>query len=320
MSRAAVIGVPAREELYPIRTVAALTGIKPVTLRAWERRHGLVCPQRAASGHRLYSRADLDRLREVVSLIEQGVPIRHVRERLEALRPEPHPVPDPATRLAAGAQVWEACTRRMLDAVARFDEARLDAIYNEALTLYPIDLVHEQVVCPLMGLLGERWSHQHGGIAEEHFFTGYLRNKLGARLHHRALAAHGRVLLTACMPDERHDLGLLTFCHGASARGYRVVMLGADLPLTELPPAVRQADADALVLAMVMPPAKAVLNVQLPALVRAVQVPVLIGGRCAHAHAVALEHAGAVVLGHAVQDALARLDALLGAVHGVQGS
>jgi DNA-binding transcriptional MerR regulator len=301
-----------REELYPIRTVAALTGVKPVTLRAWERRHALVCPQRAPSGHRLYTRADLDRLRRAAALVEQGVPIGRVRALLDA-PPAPGAGRAPQLPDAPAVPVWEACIARLLAAVVRFDEVRLNAVYNEALTLYPVDLVHEHAITPLMGLLGERWSQHRGGIAEEHFFSNYLRNKLGARSHHLSPAAGGRVLVTACLPDERHDLGLLMFSHGACARGHRVVMLGAAVPLRELIPALLQAGADAMVLSAVMPPSPAVLAGGLPELVREAPVPVLVGGPASQPYAAAIEAAGAAVLGDDVSCALVRIERLLGA-------
>lgn len=308
MSDARSIRTAPREELYPIRTVAALTGVKPVTLRAWERRHALVCPRRAESGHRLYSRSELELLCRVSSLVEQGVPIGRVRALLAA----PDAAADGSPPATAHVQGWQTRVARMLDAVARFDEAALNGVYNEALTLYPIDLVHEHAIVPLLELLGERWSQNRGGIAEEHFFSNYLRNKLGARFHHLPPAAGGPVLLTACMPDERHDLGLLMFSHAACAHGYRVVMLGAAVPLAELPRALRQAGAAALVLSMVMALASPLLIRGLSELVREAPVPVLVGGRGSRAHAAAFESVGAVVLGQDVPRALARIDALLG--------
>lgn len=50
-----------REDLVPIREVARLTGVNPVTLRAWERRYGLIQPTRTESGHRLYALSDIER-------------------------------------------------------------------------------------------------------------------------------------------------------------------------------------------------------------------------------------------------------------------
>lgn len=61
--------------LFPIRVVAQLTGINPVTIRAWERRYGLVRPSRTPGGHRLYSQVDVERLRAAARLVARGVSI-----------------------------------------------------------------------------------------------------------------------------------------------------------------------------------------------------------------------------------------------------
>ncbi|MGH8463007.1 MAG: MerR family transcriptional regulator, partial [Pseudomonas sp.] len=67
-----------QEELFPIREVSRLTGINPVTLRAWERRYGLIQPTRTESGHRLYSQADIDVVRNILGWIERGVAVSKV--------------------------------------------------------------------------------------------------------------------------------------------------------------------------------------------------------------------------------------------------
>ena len=65
--------------LYPIREVARLTGINPITLRAWERRYQLIEPVRTESGHRLYSQAHIDFLHETLRLMDEGVPISRIK-------------------------------------------------------------------------------------------------------------------------------------------------------------------------------------------------------------------------------------------------
>ena len=66
----------------PIRVMSELTGVNPVTLRAWERRYGLIKPHRTVTGHRMYNAAHVELVRRVVALTEQGVPIGRVREAL----------------------------------------------------------------------------------------------------------------------------------------------------------------------------------------------------------------------------------------------
>ena len=67
-----------REELFPIREVSRLTGVNPVTLRAWERRYGLIVPTRTESGHRLYSMQDIERVRSILNWIERGVAVSKI--------------------------------------------------------------------------------------------------------------------------------------------------------------------------------------------------------------------------------------------------
>ena len=61
------------EALLPIREIARLTGVNPVTLRAWERRYGLLKPTRTPKGHRLYSHDDVALIQEVQSWLARGV-------------------------------------------------------------------------------------------------------------------------------------------------------------------------------------------------------------------------------------------------------
>ena len=62
---------------FPIRTVSSLTGVNAVTLRAWERRHGLIKPHRTPKGHRLYTREDIHRIHRILSLLDAGYAISH---------------------------------------------------------------------------------------------------------------------------------------------------------------------------------------------------------------------------------------------------
>ena len=72
-----------REDLFPIREVSRLTGVNPVTLRAWERRYGLIEPTRTESGHRLYSMTEIERVRSIVEWIDRGVSVSKVGEILD---------------------------------------------------------------------------------------------------------------------------------------------------------------------------------------------------------------------------------------------
>ncbi len=77
-----------QDGLYPIRHVCAETGVTDVTLRAWERRYGLVRPMRTPKGHRLYSAGDIARIKRILELLDQGIPVSQVHR---VLNDEPTP-------------------------------------------------------------------------------------------------------------------------------------------------------------------------------------------------------------------------------------
>jgi DNA-binding transcriptional MerR regulator len=293
------------EALFPIRTVSALTNVNSITLRAWESRYGLIKPVRKSSGHRLYSQADIDIINRTVALLDRGVRMAQVKDELQRQG-------SPVTSSEANAQdVWQKHINHMLAAVISFDEAALDESYTEMLSIHPAKVVTERLLNPLLKQLGERWVNMTGSIAEEHFFGFYLRTKLGARHHHRIRHAEGPGLLLACLPGDQHEIGLILLALAANERYFRSVILGADMPLAELPAAARKSGCSAIVLSGTVQPDAAVFKTQLPILVRKAEVPVFIGGPCSMLASSVIERAGAIVCGADADIGLARIEKIL---------
>ena len=290
---------PQDAALYPIRTVSDLTNVNAITLRAWERRYGLFEPVRKASGHRLYTQANIDLITRVVGLLDRGMRIGQIKAQLDAETAEQN-------RDAVVNDIWKRYVDRMIAAVIQFNEEGLEATYGDALSLYPIDMVTERLLMPLLKELGRRWAESEGSIAEEHFFAFYIRNKLGARFHHRSKTNDGASLLLACLPGDRHEAGLLLFALAANAAGYRVILLGADMPLEELPAAVRKTGCEAIILSGILHPESELLKA-LPALTGQSDVPVFLGGYASVKVHDALQRAGVIVLGTDLKSGLARL-------------
>lgn len=280
------------EAQIPIRTLSALTGVNPVTLRAWERRYGLLRPLRSDKGHRLYTHTHVDQIRRVLALLDRGVPVGRVKELLEA----------EAAVSAGGTGPWTGYLERAASAIARFDEAEVDRIYEDALSLHPMHVVTRRLVLPLLERLGERWTKIAGAVAEEHFFATYMRSKLGARLQYRSRYAAGPRLVAACAPGEQHEIGLLLFALEAAEAGLRPLILGADTPFAEIALAVQRSGADAAVVSSSVDPAPGLLETALPALVREAGVPVFVGGATALHHRAAVAAAGAHSIGNDLED------------------
>jgi DNA-binding transcriptional MerR regulator len=294
------------EALFPIRTVSSLTNVNAITLRAWESRYGLINPIRKSSGHRLYTQSDIDIINRTVALLDRGMRISQVKAELSRQG-------SPVTSEEANAQdIWQKHINHMQSAVICFDEAALDESYTEMLSIHPVKIVTERLLNPLLRQLGDRWNNMTGSIAEEHFFGFYLRSKLGARLHHRIRHNQGPALLLACLPGDQHEIGLLLLALAANERRFRTIILGADMPLKDLPQVAEKSGSSAIVLSGTVQPAPDVFTRQLPALVASSNVPVMIGGPCSMAASSVIERAGAIVCGADVEIGIARIEKILG--------
>src|SRR6185436_4807042 len=289
-------------ELFPIRTVANLTGVNPVTLRAWERRHGLVEPVRTPSGHRLYGHEHIESIHRILGLLKKGLPISQVARAMSA----------PAQSSRGGeAGRWGALGERLVAATARFDEPELEHTYAAALALHPVEEVTDRLLLPVLRELGRRWQTGEGTVAEEHFFSVYVRDKLGARFHHRTRHDRGPRILAACLPDEQHEIGLLVFALAAHEHGLRIVLLAARTPLEELPGVTQRTHSAAVVLSATLPPPKHVLGEQLTDLVSRAGVPVFVGGVGSVREHDAIVAAGAEVVGTDIPAGVERIRSTL---------
>ena len=214
-------------DLFPIGTLATATGISPMTLRSWERRYGLLTPTRTAKGHRLYSATDIDTVERVLAYIKRGVSVGKVKALLKVTEQEN--IVD--TQLSNWMQYLEA----MLAATSEFNVNKLDSVYNEIISLYPIEVISTRLFLPLLktfqvhGLAG-----YEGTVAEEHFLTTFIRNRLAGHFQQLAHISTGPELLFATLPSERHDFVLLLFAIHMMNAGYKVLSLGTNTPIDQI--------------------------------------------------------------------------------------
>jgi cobalamin-dependent methionine synthase I len=242
----------------------------------------------------------VDRINQVVKLLNQGISVSHVKPLLD----QAPGAAAPASTTKDEGETWKTYRDKMLSAIERFDEVALDSVYNDALSLYPVDIVNQRLTTPLLRLLGERWKKRDMGIAEEHFFSVYLRNKLGTRIHHMNQRGNGPLLLLACLPGELHEIGLLFFALAAVDGGYRVLILGANTPLQQIPGVLDRKPCVGVILSGSWKPARGVIETDLPELLSRVTTPVFIGGETAVSHQEKLEQAGVICLGDTVATGL----------------
>lgn len=233
-----------REELFPIREVSRLTGVNPVTLRAWERRYGLIQPTRTESGHRLYSMTEIERVRSIVDWIDRGVAVSKVGKilaRTEPLKALAHIISDDLVQ--ADYAQWQ---QQVQLAVSSFDDRALDQVYNQIFSSYALPVVFQDILMPLWLQMLQR-QDAFGQTSEWLFFDGFLR----ARVLQRIVALRGtqpRKVVVSALAGQCRELELLVaalFLSGNDA-GVRVLTTGQ--PFDELALVCERIKPQALVL------------------------------------------------------------------------
>jgi MerR family transcriptional regulator, light-induced transcriptional regulator len=208
-----------------IGEVARRTGVTVPTLRAWERRYGLLDPARTDGGHRLYSDDDVQRVRAMQRLLNDGWSASSAAR--EVLR-EPAPItrlrPVPASGDAAADLI-----DRLEQAIDDFDAPTADTVIDDVFARLEIPRALDEVVLPVLRRIGEGWQTDPRVIAREHFATNTLRPRL-QRLLRGPFGASSRTCIAAAPEGEDHDLGLLASSVVAVDAGWRIHYLGARMP------------------------------------------------------------------------------------------
>jgi MerR family transcriptional regulator, light-induced transcriptional regulator len=272
-------------------------GVAPETLRAWERRYGVLRPRRTGGGYRVYDRDDEARARRMRELIEGGWA---AAEAANAVATQP-----PGAEAAEPPGVTEAprdATLALLAPLVRFDSAGAHAALDRILGERSLDSALRDVVLPVVHQVGEGWARGELSVAQEHFATELVTGRL------RGLAREwddglGPRTVLACPSGERHDLGLLCCGLALHRRGWRVTYLGPDTPANALESTIDLMNPALVVIGAVQPEP---LYAAAPALERlAGRVELAVGG--AGASTVLAAAAGARHLGSDPVSAAAEL-------------
>lgn len=222
----------------PIREVSRLTGVNPVTLRAWERRHGLIVPHRTPKGHRLYNDAHVQRIRRILDWLDRGVAVGQVSQLMDESQ---------APRTAEH-NPWTGLRQDMLDALERLAERQLDERFNQALALYPPRTLCQHLLMPLLDALEARSAGHFASGLERALLHAWLRTKLGTRIYHSSRQHSGPPLLVISLDGGAGEPGPWLCAWLAVSAGCPVQVIDTPISLAEVGLALERIPARGLLL------------------------------------------------------------------------
>ena len=254
----------------PIREVARQTGVNAVTLRAWERRYGLIVPQRTPKGHRLFCAEHVQRILTILTWLNRGVAVGQVKQLLDTPQVLAEPVGND----------WLVLRQTLLQAVTQLAERTLDDTVNQAMALYPPRTLCEHLLMPWLAELEQRWQGQFGAQMERVFVYSWLRSKFGARIYHNNRQLRTAPLLLINQSDLPLEPHLWLTAWLISSTDCPVEVFDWPLPAGELTLAVDHLQARGVLLYS----SKAMNLAKLSKLLNGVSCPKMIAGPTVRIH------------------------------------
>ncbi|HEU0013404.1 MAG TPA: MerR family transcriptional regulator [Longimicrobium sp.] len=275
--------------LHPIGVAARRSGVAEHLLRAWERRYAAVRPVRGLDGARLYTDADVERLRLLRLAAAAGRPIGRLAAlpdaELAALVQGDGAAPSPAPRTGVGRAA--ALVDAALDATRGLDGAAAQReMRRAAVSLSPGDFV-EHFAVPLLRRTGELWADGEITAAHEHVASAALRGVLAWLLDAFHAPAEAPLLVAGTPAGHAHEFGAMLACVTAGDEGWRTLYLGPDLPARDLAAAAVGAEAAAVAISALLPRDAAATAREVAALRRALPAAthLVLGGAALDAEA-----------------------------------
>lgn len=226
------------EPKYTIKTVCVQTGIRAVTLRAWERRYELLSPHRSENRYRLYSDRDVAILRWVKNRVDNGMSISSTVNELKSLARQgdwPEAIPTgPSIMPSARTVPPEQYSRQLYQALIHHNEASAGDLLRDAQAIFDLNTICMKIITPALFQIGEDWYHGVIRVTTEHFASSFIRGKLLAMLQAYPTRRNAAYIMIGAAPTEQHEIGSLMMAVLLRSNGFRVEYLGPDIPLQDL--------------------------------------------------------------------------------------
>ena len=291
---------PAR---HPIAVVAERTGLSQDLLRMWERRYAAVQPARTDGGERLYSDADVERLRLIDRAVAGGRRIGRVA-RLET--PELAALVEADRAATTGRAPRAAATDReasaelvdeAMAAIKALDWRALDELLRRSAAMHGTEGFIPRLVVPLLQRVGDEWHAGRLTIAEEHLASAVVESVLLDAMRAMRAAPGSPALLVATPSGSRHVIAAAMAGVIAASDGWNVTFLGGDLPVSEIAASARARNVQAVALSVLYAERAEEVVGTLRALRDALpaQVPLIVGGAALAPVAAQLRRPGIIV-------------------------
>ena len=254
------------EATIPIREISRLTGVNSVTLRAWERRYGLIKPLRTNKGHRLYRPEDVELIKKIQTWLARGLAIGKVSELLES-----------GSQAAAVniENTWQVFHDELLAIMGELNLGKLDAFFNQLFSVYPAAIIADQLITPALDNLSQ---NAFGSSVKKSILTNRLSEYLLMLTQRQRQLAVGKRLAIVQLTSAIDPLLNVLLHFGLIMSQFKSEVIGL-VSANEIVFAVEQLQLDGLIVYNDSCASLGEFQRELALVARRISVPIVMGGK-----------------------------------------
>lgn len=219
------------KNIFSIKDLENLSGIKAHTIRIWEKRYNALEPMRTDSNIRYYDITNLQKLLNIVLLHDYGYKISKISKLSE------DEIPELVKQITTDKTAKNHAINSFKMSMMNFDQPLFFKTYDNLLSEKSFREVFYDVFIPLMNEIGVLWQTNTISPAHEHFITNLLRQKIlinTEKLQIIEPKKNDRIFVLYLPLNEIHEIGLMYLNYEILLQGYRCIYLGENVPIESL--------------------------------------------------------------------------------------
>jgi DNA-binding transcriptional MerR regulator len=233
---------------FSIADLARYSGIKPHTIRIWEKRYHALKPRRSIGNTRYYDTAQLKRLLNITGLLDSGFKVSELctmsDEKLMTLNSKFLSNTEPAPA--------ELFISQLVASALTYNEPIFSNVFSHCILRFGIKNAYMEVLFPALVRVGMMWLGDTMPVASEHFISNLIRQKLFTAIDSLPPPKPESASWILFLPEnEFHEIGLLLASYLIRLSGQKVIYLGGNLPELSLRAAIKDLKPDFLLLFLV---------------------------------------------------------------------
>jgi MerR family transcriptional regulator, light-induced transcriptional regulator len=232
---------------YSIKDLERLSGIKAHTIRIWEKRFGLIEPERSDTNIRHYCDSDLKKLLNISILNRNGLKISKIAQLNNG------EILGLVNKLTENTKDTDSQFESLYLSMIDMDEDLFEKILTRAIIQMGFEKMYIQLLYPFFRRMGIMWQTGTISPAQEHFISNLIRQKCLVAIDSIVPAdySNSKTFILFLPEKELHELGLLFMYYILKKRGHKVVYLGAMMPMDSLVAIEKLKPADFLLTSIV---------------------------------------------------------------------